>query len=222
MTDTQSLVANLVAQMKSIQSQLDRMNGNIEEIEHRQGQMTPENLSKLSENVNLLKTQQESDTTQLLQIQNELKDQRTFLEKVTASLTAVKANESSPKTAKKKNARETLNEALELVKKDRFAEARNQLETLVDYEGLTAGDKNKVLHGLGRVEYFTGNHEKAMVYFSKIFTKYPKATLAPSSLLFIGRSLEKMGKKEEAKQAFQKVVEDYSRTKEANEARKEL
>jgi TolA-binding protein len=31
-----------------------------------------------------------------------------------------------------------------------------------------------------------------------------------------------MGKKEEAKQAFQKVVEDYSGTKEANEARNEL
>ncbi|NDD86069.1 hypothetical protein EBZ38_17555, partial [bacterium] len=87
---------------------------------------------------------------------------------------------------------------------------------------LSQGDKNKLLHGLGKVEYFSGNLEKAMVYFSKIFTKYPKATLAPSSLLFIGRSLNKMGKKDEAKEAFKKVIEDYKDTKEANEARKEI
>lgn len=223
MSDTQGLVANLVAQMKSMQSQLDKMNGKIEEIEHRQGQMTPENLSKINESVNLLKTQHETDATQLLQIQNELKEQRLFLEKVTASLSSVKSSEeTSSKTSKKKSVKQDLADALELIRKDRFKEAKNQLEPLIDHEALSPGDKNKVLHGLGRVEYFTGNPDKAMVYFSKIFTKYPKASLAPSSLLYIGRSLVKMGKKEEAKQAFQKVIDDYKGTKEANEAKNEL
>ena len=61
-----------------------------------------------------------------------------------------------------------------------------------------------------------------MIYFSKIFTKYPRASLASSSLLYIGKSLNKMGKKDEARQAFMKVIEDYKDTKEANEARKEI
>ncbi len=105
MSDTQGLVANLLTQLKSMQSQLDKMNGKIEEIEHRQGQMTPENISRLNESVNLLKTQQETDSVQLLQIQNELKEQRAFLEKVTTSLSSVKTNnESSAKSSKKKKA----------------------------------------------------------------------------------------------------------------------
>ncbi len=112
--------------------------------------------------------------------------------------------------------------ALGLIRKKRFKEAKDQLEAFIDNEDLTPGDKNKVLHGLGIIEFFNGSPEKAMVYFSKIYTKYPKASLAPSSLLYIGRSLGKMGKKDESKQAFQKVIEDYGGTKEANEAKNEL
>jgi TolA-binding protein len=219
MKDSQGLVSNLLAQMKDMQSQLDKLNGKIEEIEHRQGKVKPENVAKMSETMSVIQTQ-ETQNGQLLQIQNELKEQRTFLEKVTASLAA---RETAPaKTSKKKSARSELSEALNLVKENKYKEARSELEALIDHEELTPGDQNKVLHGLGKVEYYTGNSDKALVYFSKIYTKYPRASLAPSSLLFIGRSLLKMGKKDEAKEAFAKVVEDYKDSKEANEARKEL
>jgi TolA-binding protein len=224
MGDTQGLVADMVTQMKDMQSQLDKMNGRLEELEHKQAQVNPENLIKMNETLNVLKTQQETDTAQLTQIQNEIKEQRAFLEKVTNSLSSVKERAEAPvsKAEKKKSARAELEKGLKYIKDNKFDQARKELEALIDHNDLTPGDKNKVLHGLGKVEYYSGNHEKAMVYFSKIFTRFPKASLAPSSLIFIGRSLEKMGKKEEAKQAFQKVVEDYKGTKEANEARKEL
>ena len=220
MGDTQGLLADVVSQMKDMQTQLDRMNGRLEELEHKQKQVNPENLNKMGETLNVLKTQQETDTTTLAQIQNELKEQRAFMEKVTEGLAALK--EKPAPAAKKKSAKEELERGLSLIKDDKYSDARKELEPLIDHSDLTPGDRNKVLHGLGKVEYYTGNHEKAMVYFSKIFTKFPRASLAPSSLLFIGRSLEKMGKKEEAKQAFQKVVEDYKGTKEANEAKQRL
>lgn len=214
--DTQGLLANMVTQLKDMQSQLDKMNGRLEEIEHRQGKVNPEELKAMNETMNLIKTQQETQSTQLLEVQNELKEQRGFIEKVTESL----AKASAP--AKKKSAKAELDEGLTQIKKDRYKDARKTLEPLIDHADLSAGNRNKVLHGLGKVEYYTGNYEKAMVYFSKIFTKYPRSSLAPSSLLFIGRSLGKMGKKEEAKQAYLKVVEDYKGSKEANEAKKEL
>lgn len=214
--DTQGLLANMVTQLKDMQSQLDKMNGRLEEIEHRQGKVNPEELKSMNETMNLIKTQQETQSTQLLEVQNELKEQRGFIEKVTDSL----AKASAP--AKKKSAKDELDEGLTQIKKDRYKEARKTLEPLIDHADLSAGNRNKVLHGLGKVEYYTGNYEKAMVYFSKIFTKYPRSSLAPGSLLFIGKSLGKMGKKEEAKQAYLKVVEDYKGSKEANEAKKEL
>lgn len=221
MGDTQGLMANLVEQMKDIQTQINKMNGRIEELEHKQASIgDSQELKAMSESLNLLKTQQENQTTQLSLLQTDIKEQRSFIEKVTSSL--AKVNESSSRNNKKKSVKEELEIGLTFIKKNKFEEARKQLETLIDHEGLTPGEKNKVLHGLGKVEYFSGNHEKAMIYFSKIFTKYPRASLASSSLLYIGKSLNKMGKKDEAKQAFMKVIEDYKDTKEANEAKKEI
>lgn len=224
MKDSQGLLADMVGQLKDMQKQLDRMNGKIEELEHKQNQANPET-AKMTESMNLMKTQQEAESAQLLQIQNELKEQRTFIEKVTAGIAAMKEKEKEApqsKSGKKKSAKSDLANGLELIKQDKYAEARTELESLIDHNELTPGDQNKVMHGLGKVEYYSGNPDKALVYFSKIYTKYPKASLAPSSLLFIGRSLNKLGKKDEAKQAFAKVVEDYKGSKEANEAKKEL
>ncbi len=218
MKDSQGLVADVVSQLKDMQSQLDRMNGKIEEIEHRQKQIDPQNFNKMNENLTLLKTQQEADTAQLLQIQNEQKEQRAFLEKVTKSLSSV----SEKPKAQKKSAKAELDDALDLVKKNKYAPARSELEALIDHSELTPGDQNKVLHGLGRVEYYTGHYDKALVYFSKIYTKYPKSSLAPGSLLFIGRTLDKMGKKDEAREAYAKVGEDYPDSKEAKEAKSAL
>lgn len=216
--DSQGLVADMVSQMKDMQSQLDRLNGKLEEMEHRNKTLNSESFNKMNETLMVLKTQQENDTTQLLQIQNEIKEQRAFIEKVTNSLTSAAP---APK-AQKKSAKNELNHALELVKKNSYADARSELESLIDHPDLTPGDHNKVLHGLGKVEYYTKNFEKSLVYFSKIYSRFPKSSLAPSSLLFIGRNLEKMGKKDESKEAFAKVAEDYAGTKEAKEAKKEL
>ncbi|HXH30512.1 MAG TPA: tetratricopeptide repeat protein [Bacteriovoracaceae bacterium] len=220
MKDSQGLVADVLAQLKDMQNQLDKMNGKIEEIEHRQGKVNPENLSKMSETMNLVKTQQESQSAQMLQFQAELKEQRGFLEKVTTSL-AASSREPEPK-AKKKSAKADLADAIGLVKSNKYDEARSELSSLMNNSENSPGDQNKILFNLGKVEFFTKNYEKALTYFSKIYTKYPKASLAPTSLLFIGRTLEKMGKKDEAKEAFGQVVESYPESKDAVEAKKEL
>lgn len=221
MKDSQGLLADAVAQMKDMQAQLDKLNGRVEELEHRNKQLDPQQVSKMNESLTLLQTQQQSSSEQLTQIQAELKEQRAFLEKVTASLSSM-GSEKPKASSKKKSAKAELSDALDLVKENKYTEARSALEGLIDADGLTAGDNNKIMHGLGRVEYYTKNYEKALVYFSKIYTKFPKASLAPSSLLFIARSLDKLGKKAEAKEAFTRCAEDYPGSAEAAEAKKEI
>jgi TolA-binding protein len=217
MKDSQGLVADMMTQMKDLQSQIDKMNGRMEELEHNQKKLDPEAINKMSENMAIVKTQQDTQTAQLAQIQNELKEQRTFIEKVTSNL-----SQASSSKSQKKNAKSELAEALDHIKTDDYSAARSGLEPLIDDPELSPGDHNKVFFGLGKVEYYTKNHEKSLVYFSKIYSKFPKSSLAASSLLFIGRNLEKMGKKDEAKEAFAKVTEDYAGTKEAKEAKKEM
>jgi TolA-binding protein len=220
LADSQGLVADMVGQMKDMQSQLDKLNGKIEEMEHKNKGVNEESFAKVNESMALMKAQQDTQGTQLQGIQTELKDQKAFLEKLMSSLSAAQAN-NTPKS-QKKSAKSDLAEALSLIKSNDYSEAREILEGLIDNNDLSPGDHNKVLHGLGKVEYYTKNYEKGLVYFSKIYSKYPKASLAPSSLLFIGRSLDKMDKKPEAKEAFAKVIEDYAGTSEAKEAKKEL
>ena len=219
MKDSQGLVADMVDSMKDLQSQINKLNGRIEELEHKQKQGNPED-AKMAESMSLIKSQQETQGAQLAQIQNELKEQRAFIEKVTASLSA--SHHEAPAKSKKKSAKDQLSTGLDLIKSDKFTEAKNVLETLIDHDDLSPGDKNKVLFGLGKVEYYSKNYEKGLVYFSKIYTKFPKASIAPASLLFIGRSLERLGKKDEAKEAFNQVGEQYPGTKEASEAKKEI
>ena len=220
MKDSQGLLGDVVGQMRDMQSQLDKMNGRMEELEHKGKQVDPQKLNQMNENVTLVQTQQEAQSAQLQQIQNELKEQRSFLEKVTATLSS--AGKEKPAASKKKSAREELSTALHYIKTNKWNPAREGLESLIDDPELSLGDQNKLLHGLGRVEFFTANYEKALTYFSKIYTKYPKSSLAASSLLFIGRTLNKMGKKEEAREALAKVMDDYPGTKEATEAKQEL
>ncbi len=222
LTDSQTLVTDMVSQLKEMQSQLDKLNGRIEEMEHKQKQFDPGAVSKLSENLSLLQSQKETENNQLLQIQTELKEQRAFLEKVTASLNNIGQNQVKNQKVKKKSAKEELNQAIGLVKNKSYEEAKPQLLALLDSKDLSPGELNKALHGLGQIEFSTNNFDQALVYFSKIYTKYPKASLAPSSLLFIGRALQKLGKKDEAKEAFAKLTEDYPGAKESKEAKKEL
>ena len=221
MKDSQGLLADVVGQMRDMQSQLDKMNGRIEEMEHRNKQIDPQAIQKMNENLTLLQTQQQSDSEALSKIQAELKEQRAFLEKVTSSLSSM-GSEKPRSSGKKKNVKADLSDALSLVKEGKYSQAKSELESLVDAEGLSPGDNNKIMHGLGRIEYYTKNYDKALVYFSKIYTKYPKASLAPNSLLYIAKSLKKLGKKDEAKEAFTRVAEDYPGSSESAEAKKEI
>lgn len=225
LNDSQGLMVDMVEKVKNLETQNDRLTGRIEELEHKQGKTSSEQSKKIDETINLLKSQQDAQSSQLAQIQAELKEQRAFLEKVTDGLKDLHHkpthSTSIESKGKKKSTKEELSAALELVKNNKFEDARTELESLIDHQELTPGEHNKVIHGLGRVEYHTKNYEKSLVYFSKIFSKYPKSSLAPSSLLFIGRSLKKLGKKEEAKEALLKVTEDYPGTKEAMLAKKE-
>lgn len=214
---SQKMMSDLLIQMKDLRSQVNTMNGRIEELEYRQGQTDPEKDKKSSETMNLIQNQQTAQATQLEEIKAELKEQRTFLEKVTSSLKNISSGDT-----KKKSAKSELNSALGLVTSNKFSDARKELENLIGNPELTAGDINKLYHGLGRVEFYTKSYDKALVYFSKIYTKYPKASLAPSSLLFIARSLSNLGKKDEAKEAFEQVTKQYAGSKEADEAKKEI
>jgi TolA-binding protein len=215
LADSQNIVADLTVMLKNLQSQIDTLNGRVEELQQGQKVVQSVDLKGMSENVTVLKQQLEALTITQTAQSEEIKQQRVFIEKVTNKLGKI----STPSENAQKNPKEEIQAALKLVGRKKWKEARQSLETLVDSPNLTAADVNKVYHGLGLVEFGQKNWEKSLVFFSKIYTKYPKSSLAPSSLLYIGKALDQLGKKEESNQAFKELKSQYPQSAAAKEVR---
>ncbi|MBY0515986.1 MAG: tetratricopeptide repeat protein [Bacteriovoracaceae bacterium] len=209
LSDSQNIVADLTVMLKNLQTQIDTLNGRVDELQ--QGQKN--NKTSINESLTLMKQQldllQATQTTQT----EELKQQRGFIEKVTEKLSKVGAS-SAPS---KKNSKEEIAVARKLIQKRKFSDARAILDELVNDSSVGAGDLNKVYFGLGEIEFGQKNWEKSLVFFSKIYTKYPKSSLAPASLLHIGKALNQMGKKDESQQAFQELKTSYPDSSAAKE-----
>ena len=215
LADSQNIVADLTVMLKNLQTQIDTLNGRVEELQQGQKAVQSVDLKAMSENVAVIKQQVDALTTTQAAQGEEVKQQRAFIEKVTDKLGKM----SAPASSAKKNPKEEIQAALKLVRRKRWNEARQALEPLVDSSNLSPADVNKVYHGLGLVEFGQKNWEKSLVFFSKIYTKYPKSSLAPSSLLHIGKALDRLGKKDESQQAFQELKSQYPQSAAAKEAR---
>lgn len=215
LANSQNIVADLTVMLKGLQTQIDTLTGRVEELEQSQKQFAKVDPQALSESVVVLKQQVDTlSTTQASQGQ-EIKQQREFIEKVTERLG--KMSSSSP--APSKNSKQNIQTALKLVNQKKWDQARSALEEIIDSQSVSPADLNKAYHGLGLVEFGQKNWEKSLVLFSKIYTKYPKSSLAPSSLLHIGRALAKLDKKEESQQAFQQLKEQYPQSSAAKEVK---
>jgi len=215
LSDSQNIVADLTVMLKNLQSQIDTLSGQIEELQQSQKELKAADLKGMSENVNLLKQQVET----LQQTQNtqteELKQQRGFIEKVTEKLGKLNTAAPSPK----KNPKDEIAEARKLINRKKWDDAKGILDQLIGNNAIPASDMNKGLFCLGEVEYGKKKWEKSLGFLSKIYTKYPKSSLAAPSLLHIGRALEKLGKKDEAAQAFQELRSQYPGSAAAKEVR---
>lgn len=223
--DTQGLLSGIVSQLRSVQDQVNQLNGRLEEMEYRQTQNKAERLlpvERIEKEQSLILEQQKIDQEMMKEIQQDLKAQKEFLQKVNQSLEKLSKNIHLTTRKKSPSDKSLLRSGLKLIKQNKFKKAQEILKPLVGSQKITAGQRNKVLHGLGKIAFYTQQYDEALTYFSKIFTKYPRSSLAPSSLLFIGRSLKKLGKKEEALEAFNQVISNYKNTSEANEAKKEI
>lgn len=214
LADSQNIVADLTVALKNLQQQIDQLNGKVEELQHQQKGLNASEIKSLQESMEVVKQQVNSiNETQKAQ-GADLTQQRAFIEKVTEKLGKMSTSHDG---SSKKNPKSDVGTAWTLIKKKKYAEAKTLLEGIVEDAEVDPADQNKALHAMGVLEYQQKNYEQGLVYFSKVFTKYPKSSLAPSSLLFIGRSLNRLGKKAEAKQAYEELKSNYPESSAAKE-----
>lgn len=220
LSDSQNIVADLTVMLKNLQGQIDNLNGKVEELQHSQSNNT--DMKQLKDELAAIRAENQALTEGQKKQSEEMQQQRVFIEKVTDSLGKMGSNRgSSNDDSGKKKPKDAVAEAHTLIQKKKYSDARRILENISEDDSVSPADKNKATHALGVLEYEQKNYDKGLVFFSRIYTKYPQSSLAPSSLMYIGRSFGKMGKKDEAKQAFEELQSNYPKSSLAKQAKAE-
>jgi TolA-binding protein len=197
--------------INTIISEIDNLNQKIQNIE--------KNLSNLNIKINNLENNFSDLNTKYVALKNSIneivKAQNENFKYLTASiqniLTQIKNQNISPKKAFIK--------AKKLYFSGKLNEAKNLFLISLNNNYLPATSS----FYLGEIAYKQKNYKKALAYYKKSITLYPKKTSYIDKLLYhTGISFEKLGMKKEAKLTFKKLIHDFKNSKYASIAKKKL
>ncbi len=213
------LVAELTQQVTDLQTRLATTTGQIEEIDHKNQKTTAEqrqtleqSIAQLQEQVKVLSIQSSENQKMLATLQSELNSQKQYSKKVARTLGKIAKDSRGP----------TIKDAHKLFEKNKLKEAEEAYLLVLDEGKINAAQRNAVRYNLGLINYWNKKYEDAAAYFSKIYTKWPKSSYAPRSLLYIARSMDKSGKKAEAKAVYEELISKYPKSSHAKTAKKEM
>ncbi|MAX66414.1 MAG: tetratricopeptide repeat protein [Bacteriovoracaceae bacterium] len=222
MEQSSKIIADLNEQISILKMAISSTSGQLEEIDHKSKQTNNAKILTLSETVMQLKEQVKALTAdneqqkKLIQDLSEKIDQQSkFIKKVTGTLSKI----GSEKKTSNKTLIKQAHTAFEANKQKKAKEL--YLETLQENK-INNAQKNHVYYNLGLLNYWSRDYNDALVYFSKIYTKYPRSSFAPKALLYIARSFDKLKKTDEAKATYQEVIEKYPKSSQATKAKKEI
>ncbi|MEX1099157.1 MAG: tetratricopeptide repeat protein, partial [Bacteriovoracaceae bacterium] len=205
MEQSGQLVAELTQKVDDLQGRLASATGQIQEIDHlqkksseEQKQTMEQSIAQLQAQVKALNDEGAENKKLLLSLQSELADQKKYLQRVNRSLNKVAKAAQGP----------TLSDANKLFEANKMSEAKEAYLQVLEEGKLNAAQTNAVWYNVGLINFWNKKYDTAASYFSKIYTKWPKSSYAPRSLLYIARSFDKSGKKAEAKAAYSELVKN--------------
>lgn len=201
------------------QSQIGRLNGRLEEMEHfrrKESEEQKKAIHALGERL----AQMEEKVANSERFQAELVEE---IKKMKTENLRLITEGGTPAASGKKNSTEksALKLGINAYNQKQYDAAVEQLQKVVD-AGPKAKDYVKANYYLGQAEYARKNFAEAIVAFSVVFEKDPKNPLWKRSTLRIAESFQKLGKKKDAKPFAQALVEKYPDSNEAKQAKKFL
>ena len=220
LSQSAKIIADLSGQVNDLKGNLATTSGQLEEIDHKSTQSNQTQYMALKQQVDQLTAQvkvltEENSTSQkkIALLSQEVKAQKEFIKKVTGTLSNLGGDSSGTSLLK---------QAHTAFEKNKQKKAKALYLEVLQKGKINNRTKNHVYMNLGLLEYWSAKYDQALIYFSKIYTKYPKSSFAPRALLYIGRSFKKSNRPEEAKVTFEEVISNYPKTRQAKAAKKEL
>jgi len=106
--------------------------------------------------------------------------------------------------------------------KGRYAQAKGILLKLLEDKSIKGARKARVIHNLGMIAYMDKEFDKGLVYFSRLFTEFEKSGYNKNGLLYLARSFEKLGQKEQAVQTLNELINRFPDAKQVKNAKEML
>lgn len=210
--DRQSLYSTYTDRIQALEERLSGVTGKVEESEFERNQKIGGKLENFEERIKAL---EES----LIEIKETQKAQGDYIKKVLDSLEKMSKKTSKASRSKKKS---PFANAMSHYRSGRYKTAKQELLELVGDKKLNADQRANVLHNLGMIAFMDKEDDKALVYFSKLFTQYPKSAYIRNGLLFLGKTFQRSGQTAEAKETFNQLISEFPKTRQGLEAKKIL
>ena len=217
MVQMQKLVADSTIKQQDLEDKMNALTGNVEENNHRKNIAKTNELNQIVTEIELLKEDTKNIQQNALQNRADLTEQKKLLERILSTLGNISGKNKSSKTNITEKS-SPYSQGVMLYKKNKLQNAKKLfLEALQD-KSLSSSQKATIFHNIGIIEYKEKKYDNAIVYFSKLFTQYPKSSLTPEGLLYLAKSFNSKNQKDEAKQAITELLKRYPKSKITQEA----
>ena len=194
--------ARLNSRMDTLESELMRINGLIEQANYKQEQQEQE-LATLKE-----------------ELRSELDRLKTDTKITRSSSSGARQTEENQK--KQETVRIDLYEkGLELYRQGKYQEAKGALRAYIKQN--PASSKTANAHfWIGDCEYKLSRFEEAILEYQKVISKFPQSNKVPDALLKQGFAFARLGDKESAKIVLKKLIKQYPASPQTKAAKKQL
>jgi tol-pal system protein YbgF len=188
--------------MDELQAELLRLNGLIDQIDHK-GQQEEEETLRFRED-----------------LKKQIENLREEVKLLQASTKVTKEVEEARKKAAQ-GAVDLYQQALDLIKQKKYKDAKKTLRTYIEKHPHGKRVANAYFW-IGECEYNLQRFEEAILEYQKVISGYPKSNKVPDSLLKQGMAFARLGDNESAKIVLNKLIKKYPKSPQARVAKKKL
>ena len=195
--------AQTVSRLGALEESIAKIRGQIESQNYDTKNTFDQRTEELEQRIKIIEESQELTLSRL-------KEQDRYLKELLSTLKGKSSKKKKPSTYQR---------AMINYKKKYYKSAKKHLLILFEDKSIKGDKKARVIHHLGMVEYHQKNNKKALFYFSKLYTLYPKSSYNKEGLLHLARVLQKMNKKIEARSTLKQLIQEFPKSKEAKTAK---
>ncbi|PIK15070.1 tetratricopeptide repeat protein [Halobacteriovorax sp. JY17] len=212
MVENQKLTAGANVRLQNIEERLGMLTGQVEDSNHNTKEQLTKQVEELKAKITLLEEKDKANDEKLTKIDSQLEQQDKYLQKLLSTL----SSKTSSKSSKKES---PYQEAMSAYSSGNYKKAQALLQALESKSSIKGKQRARVLHNLGMSAYINKNNNDATVFFSKLFTEFPKSNYNANGLLYLSKTLKRLNQSEQAKQTLEELIKRFPNSKKVKEAK---